>query len=134
MNTRRGAERLASQTGPKTRRRRHDLSADSPTAAEAEKPAETTPIEPPGSDGFAPADRSQPELDHADANQAAEEILGANPLIGFDTREILDGLGRLAKLMTLEPGIMLREQVNLGRELLKVITGASEQEPDPKDR
>src|SRR5262245_57326573 len=134
MNTTRGAQRRSSQTGSKTRRRHHSSSTDSPTAAGAEEPSGTPPIEPPGSDGFAPADRAQPELDHTDANQAAEEILGANPLIGFDTREILDGLGRLAKLMTLEPGIVMREQMNLGRELLKVITGASEQQPEPKDR
>jgi len=110
------------------------LSADSPTAAQAAQSAATAQIQPPGSDGFAPADHSRPELDHADANQAAEEILGANPLIGFDRSEILDGLGRLAKMLALEPGIVVREQLNLARELVGVMTGASRQQPEPKDR
>ena len=54
-------------------------------------------MELPGSDGFAPPDGAQAELDHAAANQAAEEILGANPLVGFDRSEILDALGRILR-------------------------------------
>ena len=91
-------------------------------------------MELPGSDGFAPPDGAQAELDHAAANQAAEEILGANPLVGFDRSEILDALGRFAKLLAFEPGIVVREQINLARELFGVITGCSHQQPDPKDR
>ena len=91
-------------------------------------------MELPGSDGFAPPDGAQAELDHAAANQAAEEILGANPLVGFDRSEILDALGRFAKLLAFEPGIVVREQINLARELFGVITGRSHQQPDPKDR
>ncbi len=87
-----------------------------------------------GSDGFAPAHGGQAELDHAAANQAAEEILGANPLIGFDRSEILDALGRFARLLAFAPGIVVREQINLARELFGVITGRSQQQPDPKDR
>ena len=88
----------------------------------------------PDSEGFAPADRAQPGLDHADANQAAEEILGANPLIGFDRAEIVSALGRLARLLALEPGVLVREQFNLARELFAVVIGRSQQKPDPKDR
>ncbi len=91
-------------------------------------------MELPGSDGFAPTDGGHAELDHAAANQAAEEILGANPLVGFDRSEILDALGRFAKLLAFEPGIVVREQINLARELFGVITGRSQQQPDPKDR
>lgn len=107
---------------------------DDASAVRAPEPAGAPQVELPGTDGFAPTDRAQPELDHADANQAAEEILGANPLIGFDRQELLDGLARLARMLALEPGIVVREQLNFGRELLKVITGASEQQPEPKDR
>ena len=38
------------------------------------------------------------------ANQAAEEILGANPLVGFDRAELFDALGRFAKLLAAGPG------------------------------
>jgi hypothetical protein len=41
-------------------------------------------------DGFAPADNGvQPELEHAAATDAAEQILGANPLLGIDREELL---------------------------------------------
>ena len=39
-------------------------------------------------DGFAPADNGgQPELEREAAKDAAEEILGANPLLGIDRQE-----------------------------------------------
>ncbi len=88
----------------------------------------------PGRDGFTPESRAEPELDHEDASFAAEQILGANPLIGFDRAEILDGLARLVKLLALEPGLVLREQLEFARELFKVVTGSSQIAPDPKDR
>ena len=51
------------------------------------------PQEPlPGSDGFTAGRDADAELDHADADYAAQQILGANPLIGFDRGEIIDGL------------------------------------------
>jgi polyhydroxyalkanoate synthase len=52
----------------------------------------------------------------------------------LDRTELFDGLGRLAKLLALDPAMVVREQLNLGRELLGVITGRSQQQPDPKDR
>ncbi|HZF26760.1 MAG TPA: hypothetical protein VEZ88_10910, partial [Steroidobacteraceae bacterium] len=138
MDRTRRAERPASQTGPRPPRRRHGFSGehsrDDSLSAEAPESAGAPDIKPPGSDGFAPPDQAQPELDHVDANQAAEEILGANPLIGFDRTEILNGLGRLARLLALEPGVVVREQFNFARELFNVITGASQQQPEPKDR
>src|SRR6185295_6320494 len=118
MKTRRPTERRGSQTAARPRRR-HGLEPR---------------MELPGSDGFAPTERDHAELDHAAANQAAEEILGANPLVGFDRSEIFDALGRFAKLLALDPGIVVREQINLAREFFNVITGRSQQQPDPKDR
>jgi len=88
----------------------------------------------PGRDGFTPESRAEPELDHEDASFAAEQILGANPLIGFDRAEILDALARLAKLLALEPRVVVREQLGFARELFNVLTGSSRLEPDAKDR
>lgn len=88
----------------------------------------------PGRDGFTPEDRTEPELDHEDASFAAEQILGANPLIGFDRAEVLDALGRLVKLLALEPRVVVGEQLGFARELFKVLTGSSSVAPDPKDR
>ena len=51
-------------------------------------------------DGFAPADKAgQPELEHAAAADAAEQILGANPLLGIDREELLAAGKRLLRLM-----------------------------------
>ena len=88
----------------------------------------------PGRDGFTPENRAEPELDHEDANQAAEQILGANPLIGFDRAELIDAFQRLVKLLVMDPRVVLREQLNFSRELLKISTGNSQLAPDPKDR
>ena len=88
----------------------------------------------PGRDGFMPESGVEPELDHEDASFAAEQILGANPLIGFDRAEILDALARLAKLLALEPQAVIREQLGFARELFNVLTGSSRLAPDPKDR
>jgi poly[(R)-3-hydroxyalkanoate] polymerase subunit PhaC len=107
---------------------------DEGTGEHASESAASPRMELPGNDGFAPTDGGRPELDHAAANQAAEEILGANPLVGFDRSEIFDALGRFAKLLAFDPGIVVREQINLAREFLGVVTGRSQQQPDPKDR
>ncbi len=91
-------------------------------------------VEMPGSDGFTPEHREEPELDHEDANFAAEQILGANPLIGFDPAEMLDGLRRLAQLLAMRPQVVVQEELFFAQELLRVLTGASQFAPDPKDR
>src|SRR5262245_25063878 len=137
MKSPRRAKRPGSQTAARPRRR-HSFSGAKSSAerasASASEALDSQRVELPGSDGFAPADGGQPELDHAAASEAAEEILGANPLIGFDRAELFDALGRLAKLIAFDPAMVVREQINLGRELLGVITGRSQQQPDPKDR
>src|SRR5882672_5492459 len=102
-----------------------------------EEPSEEadTPDNPlPASDGFAPSADAAPELDHADANYAAQQILGANPLIGFDAKEILDGLRRLAGLIVMRPEIVVKEALALLKELAAVAGGSSTVAPDPKDR
>ena len=86
----------------------------------------------PGRDGFTPENRAEPELDHEDANQAAEQILGANPLIGFDRAELIDAFQRLVKLLVMDPRVVLREQFNFSRELLKISTGNSNTSPSAR--
>src|SRR5688572_1521833 len=86
-------------------------------------------------DGFAPADNSgQPELEHAAAADAAEQILGANPLLGIDREELLAAGKRLLRLMTLNPQILIEENIAFVRELLDVAMGRSKVAPDARDR
>ena len=108
--------------------------SDESQAKAAEDAGSSAPIELPGSDGFTPEHRGEPELDHEDANFAAEQILGANPLIGFDRAEVMDGLRRLAQLLALKPHVVVKEELSLARELFNVLTGSSQLQPDPKDR
>ena len=82
-----------------------------------------TEIRPPGGeaanenspqDGFAPADNGgQPELEHAAATDAAEQILGANPLLGLDREELLAAGKRLLRLMTHQPAGAHRREPRL---------------------
>ncbi len=66
-------------------------------------------------DGFAPADNgAQPELEHAAATDAAEQILGANPLLGLDREELLAAGKRLLRLMTLNPQVLIEENLAFG--------------------
>src|SRR5688572_23980522 len=86
-------------------------------------------------DGFAPADNGvQPELEHAAATDAAEQILGANPLLGIDREELLAAGRRLLRLMTLKPQVLIEENLAFAREVLAIAMGNSKIGPDARDR
>jgi polyhydroxyalkanoate synthase len=86
-------------------------------------------------DGFAPADNGgQPELEHAAVTDAAEQILGANPLLGLDREELLAAGKRLLRLMTLNPQVLIEENLAFGREVLAIAMGNSKIAADPRDR
>jgi polyhydroxyalkanoate synthase subunit PhaC len=86
-------------------------------------------------DGFAPADTGgQPELEHAAATDAAEQILGANPLLGLDREELLAAGRRLLRLMTVNPQVLIEENLAFGRECIAIALGRSKIAPDPRDR
>jgi len=90
----------------------------------------------PEADGFAApsAGDTQPELEREQAQAASEEILGANPLIGFDREEIVDAAQRALRMLLSRPQVIVEENLALGRELLAVLQGGSGVAPDPKDR
>src|SRR5262245_43337956 len=94
-------------------------------AKPAPEPAPQARIEMPGSDGFTPEHKGEVDLDHEDANFAAEQILGANPLVGFDRAELVDSFRRLVGMLALEPRVVIQEQLSLARELFAVLTGTS---------
>src|SRR5678815_2080883 len=77
-------------------------------------------------DGFAAADKEgQPELEHEAATDAAEQILGANPLLGLDREELLGAGKRLLRLMTINPQVLIEENLAFARELLAIAMGNS---------
>jgi polyhydroxyalkanoate synthase len=86
-------------------------------------------------DGFAPADtQGQPELEHAAAADAAEQILGANPLLGLDRDELLAAGKRLLRLMTINPQVLVEENLAFAREAIDIAMGRSKITADPRDR
>jgi polyhydroxyalkanoate synthase len=112
----------------RSRQARENVTEIKPVGVEAAN--ENTP-----QDGFAAADtQGQPELDRASASDAAEEILGANPLLGIDREELLATGKRLLRLMTLNPQVLVEENLAFGRELIAIALGNSKVAADPKDR
>ncbi|MCH8896013.1 MAG: hypothetical protein IH927_07110, partial [Proteobacteria bacterium] len=69
-----------------------------------------------------------------DARRTSEQILGANPLIGFDGREILGAIGGLFRILSVRPDLVIREQMGLLAELMQVAMGDSTVAPEPADR
>src|SRR5690349_2102858 len=86
-------------------------------------------------DGFAPADtQGQPELERSAAADAAEQILGANPLLGLDREELLAAGKRLLRLMTINPQVLIEENLAFVREAIDIAMGRSKITADPRDR
>ncbi len=100
-------------------------------------PADTEPSSATGTDGFAPESPSSsepPPLGRESATEAAEQILGANPLIGIDKAELLDAAQRALRMMFGRPQVVVQENVALVGQLLEVLRGSSDLAPDPKDK
>ncbi len=82
-----------------------------------------------------PVENSVPgRANMADARRTSEQILGANPLIGFDGGEILGAIGGLFRILSIRPDLVIREQMSLLAELMQVAMGDSVVAPDPTDR
>ena len=82
-----------------------------------------------------PITEGQPELEHAAATDAAEQILGANPLLGLDREELLAAGKRLLRLMTINPQVLIEENLAFGREAARRSPWAIRRSrADPRDR
>lgn len=123
-------------TGKTSRRRKSAKAADAEARSAADKTAA------PANDGFAAegtsgeaAGAADEALGHDQARQAAEQILGANPLIGVDKAEILDAARRALRMVATRPQLLLEENLDFGRQIVAILLGKSNIEPpDPKDR
>ena len=77
----------------------------------------------------------QPHADAAaDVHPAVDAILGANPFVGLDPRQMMGGLGMILMRMASRPDLIAGQAVELTAELMRIIAGASEIEPDKGDR
>lgn len=65
---------------------------------------------------------------------AAENIPGANPVVGPTREQLLDAAARLFKLLSLNPVTVARKEARLALELGRILLGRSKIVPDPGDR
>jgi polyhydroxyalkanoate synthase len=107
---------------PKSRRRKPAAAATADLDGAAPGP-ETPAATEPG-----------PEMAGEDVERATEQILGANPVIGFSKEEVFDAFRRLFGVVAARPDVILREHLALAQELVRVVTGSSRVQPDRKDR
>src|SRR5258705_587903 len=66
--------------------------------------------------------------------QAAQNTLAANPLVGIRLEDILDSARLLFGQMLSSPGVAAREYLHFLGELGRIATGGSELAPDAKDK
>lgn len=68
------------------------------------------------------------------ADEAAAAILGANPFVGLDRRQLVAALVRLGTRVGRRPALVGREAVRTARELAAVALGRSDVAPERGDR
>jgi len=75
-----------------------------------------------------------PILDNDLREQAAQNTLAANPLVGVRLEDILDSARLLFGQMLSSPAVATREYLRFLTELGRIATGSSELAPDAKDK
>jgi poly[(R)-3-hydroxyalkanoate] polymerase subunit PhaC len=97
---------------------------------------ETDPGQAPESTSSPAGDSPDPETvaPRSAGRGAADQMLGANPVVGLDWAELFDAAQRVGKMVALDPRAVVRAQLKLVAELGRVTLGRSEIRPDPKDR
>lgn len=68
------------------------------------------------------------------ARPAAENALGANPVVGMTREDLLDAVSRLLRLLSLNPLTVARHEWRFARELVAILAGRSRIEPAAGDR
>lgn len=68
------------------------------------------------------------------AEQAAEHVLGANPIIGLDSKQFVGALGKLVQMISLKPNVIVNQELKLLKELSEILLGKSEIKPEKGDR
>ncbi len=68
------------------------------------------------------------------AANAADNILGPNPVIGVRPRDIVETAGAILRQMILEPDVTFKHTNQWILELFNAMSGTSQIAPDKKDR
>ena len=68
------------------------------------------------------------------ADDAAQNTLALNPLVGPRPEELVQAAGTLMRAMASQPQLMMQQWMGFATEFGKIVTGQSELAPDPRDR
>ena len=61
-------------------------------------------------------------------------VLGANPLVGLNRRQVAAALGRLLQRVAVEPGVVTATTLGSLSQLVEVLVGRSDVAPEPRDK
>jgi polyhydroxyalkanoate synthase len=61
-------------------------------------------------------------------------VLGANPLVGLNRRQVAAALGRLMQRLAVEPGLAMAASFEVASRLLKILVGREDVSPAPSDK
>src|SRR5881397_1512500 len=79
-----------------------------------------------------------PDRTPGSPQEAAEgsmiSAMAVNALVSLDRTQILAAAGRLAARALMNPGLLARTSLGLGRELVEIAVGRSERSPEPGDK
>lgn len=67
------------------------------------------------------------------AEDAAQNLLGANLVLGVSPRDFLDAFRRFARVLAVNPRVVMRKELQLAGELGRILLGRSHIKPPPRD-
>src|SRR5688572_30818462 len=68
------------------------------------------------------------------ADDAAQNTLALNPLVGMRSKDLVDAAGTVVRALASQPNLIVEQWMSLATEFGKIVTGQSEIAADPKDR
>lgn len=100
------------------------------------KPAKPTSATPPPAAGeqAAPADTAARPLDQQLAEDASQNTLALNPLVGLRPDDVMKAARTVMGALAAQPQIVADQWMGFMKELGRIVTGQSEVKPDPTDK
>lgn len=83
---------------------------------------------------MAKAPKEERTLAEQIADEASENTLALNPLVGMRTEDLMAAAGTVMKALASQPQLLAQQWLSFAGEFGKIVTGQSEIAADPKDR
>jgi polyhydroxyalkanoate synthase len=100
--------------------------------ADTRKPSPDNPE--PAANGKAEAAAPAAPLAQQIAEEAAQNTLALNPLIGMRTEDLMQGARTVLGALAAQPQIVAQQWMDFMKEMGRIVAGQSEVTPDPKDK